>query len=66
VKLGLNYPMGPFEMLDMGGIDLAVTILDYFKEELEDSQYAPQYLLKQMLRADQKGRKTGQGFYKYS
>ena len=65
VKLGLNYPMGPFEMHDMGGVDLCVTILDYFAKEFADPSYAPQYGLRQMARAGKKGRKTGKGFYKY-
>jgi len=65
VKLGLNHPMGPFELLDMGGVDLSVTILDYFQKEFGDERYAPQYLLRQMTRANKKGRKTGEGFYKY-
>ncbi|MPM39778.1 3-hydroxybutyryl-CoA dehydrogenase [bioreactor metagenome] len=65
VKLGLNYPMGPFEMLDMGGIDLSVVILDYFAREFSDSGYAPRLILRQMLRAGASGRKSGRGFYDY-
>lgn len=65
VKLGLNYPMGPFEMLDMGGIDLSVVILDYFAREFSDSGYAPRLILRQMLRAGATGRKSGRGFYHY-
>jgi len=66
VKLGLNYPMGPFEMLDMGGVDLSVTILDYFAQEYGNPSYAPQLLLRQMIRAGKAGRKSGEGFYKYN
>lgn len=65
VKLGLNYPMGPFQMLDMGGIGLSVTILEYFKEEFGDDSYSPQILLKQMVRSGKSGQKSGEGFYKY-
>jgi 3-hydroxybutyryl-CoA dehydrogenase len=65
VKLGLNYPMGPFQMLDFGGVDLSVTISDYFKEEFNDLSYAPQMILKQMVRAGKTGMKAGEGFYKY-
>ena len=65
VKLGLNYPMGPFQMLDMGGIDLTCTILEYYREEFGDDMYAPDMVLKQMLRAGKLGQKSGQGFYKY-
>lgn len=65
VKLGLNYPMGPFEMFDMGGLDLASAVMEYFAEEFNDNQYAPPLVIKQMLRAGKVGRKTGEGFYKY-
>lgn len=65
VRLGLNYPMGPFQMLDMGGIDLSITILDYFQAEYGNPHYAPQLLLRQMSRGGQTGRKSGGGFYKY-
>lgn len=65
VKLGLNYPMGPFQMLDFGGIDLSVTISEYFKEEFNDMGYAPQPILRQMIRAGKTGMKSGEGFYKY-
>lgn len=65
VKLGLNYPMGPFQMIDFGGMQLTVDILNYFKEEFNDNYYAPQPLLKQMVRAGKLGPKVGEGFYKY-
>jgi 3-hydroxybutyryl-CoA dehydrogenase len=66
VEFGLNYPLGPFKMLDTGGIDLTVTVLDYFKDEYNDNAYAPRTTLKQLLRAGKLGRKSGEGFYKYS
>jgi 3-hydroxybutyryl-CoA dehydrogenase len=66
VKLGLNYPMGPFQMLDMGGVDLTVTVLDYFSKEFGDSGYAPRGTLREMLAAGQLGRKSGKGFYDYN
>lgn len=65
VKLGLNYPMGPFQMLDFGGIELSVTISEYFRDEFNDMGYAPQPILKQMIRAGKTGMKNGEGFYKY-
>jgi 3-hydroxybutyryl-CoA dehydrogenase len=52
-------------MLDFGGVDLSVTISDYFKEEFNDLSYAPQMILKQMVRAGKTGMKAGEGFYKY-
>ncbi|MBP2643589.1 MAG: hbd5 [Firmicutes bacterium] len=65
IKLGLNYPMGPFEQYDMGGIELATSIMEYFAKEFDNSNYAPPMILKQRLRAGLIGRKTGEGFYKY-
>jgi len=65
VKLGLNYPMGPFQMMDFGGIQLTVDVLDYFKEEFNNNNYAPQPILKQLIRAGKLGAKVGGGFYKY-
>jgi 3-hydroxybutyryl-CoA dehydrogenase len=65
VKLGLNYPMGPFEMFDLGGIDLAAIIMDYFTNEFGNNQYAVPQVVKQKLRSGRLGRKSGEGFYKY-
>jgi len=65
VKLGLNYPMGPFQMIDFGGMQLTVDVLNYFKEEFNNNNYAPQPILKQMIRAGKLGPKVGEGFYKY-
>lgn len=65
VKLGLNHPMGPFELIDMGGADLTVTVLDYFRAELGSDRYAPEPVLRQMARAGRNGRRSGAGFYKY-
>jgi len=65
VKLGLNYPMGPFEMYDMGGIDLAAIIMEYFTDEFGDNQYAVPQVVKQMIRAGKLGRKSSEGFYNY-
>lgn len=65
VKLGLNYPMGMFELLDMGGIDLAYFVMEYFADEFRDNQYAAPQIIKQMYRAGKLGRKSGEGFYKY-
>jgi 3-hydroxybutyryl-CoA dehydrogenase len=66
VKLGLNYPMGPFQMLDMGGVDLTVTVLEYFSKEFNDTGYAPRATLRRMLRAGRTGQKSGKGFYEYN
>lgn len=64
VKLGLNHPMGPFELQDLTGIDICQNILDYFRAELGD-EYAPPVLMKQMVNAGRLGRKAGHGWYEY-
>lgn len=66
VKLGLNHPMGPFELLDFTGIDVCYNVVEYFWSELRESQYRPPHLLKSMVRAGRIGRKAGRGFYTYS
>jgi 3-hydroxybutyryl-CoA dehydrogenase len=65
VKLGLNYPVGPFQMIDTGGVDLTVTVLDYFSKSFDDAGYAPRETLRKMLKEGKTGQKVGEGFYKY-
>lgn len=66
VKLGLNYPMGPFELMDLTGLDIAKFVADYFYNELnKESKWVAPNLLKTMLRANRLGRKTGAGWYDY-
>ncbi|MDR5710435.1 MAG: 3-hydroxybutyryl-CoA dehydrogenase [Armatimonadota bacterium] len=65
VRLGLNHPMGPFEFLDLVGIDTTYYIAEAMFAELKDPKYAPPVLLKQMALAGLHGRKTGKGFYEY-
>lgn len=67
VKNGLNYPMGPFELMDLTGIDIAYFVTEYFYKELnKESKWSSPTLLKSMLRANRLGRKTGAGWYDYS
>jgi 3-hydroxybutyryl-CoA dehydrogenase len=66
VKLGLNYPMGPFQMLDMGGVDLTVTTLSHFSKEFDDKGYAPRPELLRRLKEGKLGMKSGEGFYNYN
>ncbi|MFZ7112666.1 MAG: 3-hydroxyacyl-CoA dehydrogenase family protein [Desulfatiglandales bacterium] len=67
VKNGLNYPMGPFELMDLTGIDIAFFVVDYFYKELnKEMKWAAPTLLKSMVRANRLGRKTGAGWYDYS
>ena len=63
VKLGLNYPMGPFELMDFTGIDIACFVMEYFADEFRDGHYAPPQIIKQLVRAGRLGKKTGSGFY---
>jgi 3-hydroxybutyryl-CoA dehydrogenase len=66
VKLGLNYPMGPFELMDLTGVDIAKFVADYFYKELnKESKWVAPTLLKNMIRAGRLGRKTGAGWYDY-
>ncbi|MBI4766104.1 MAG: 3-hydroxyacyl-CoA dehydrogenase family protein, partial [Deltaproteobacteria bacterium] len=64
VKLGLNYPMGPFELMDLTGLDICKNVADYFYLELnKESKWAVPNLHKTMIRANRLGRKTGAGWY---
>jgi 3-hydroxybutyryl-CoA dehydrogenase len=63
VKLGLNWPMGPLQLLDYVGLDTAFNITQVFMQEFQDSKYRPSPLLREMVRAGKLGRKTGRGFY---
>jgi 3-hydroxybutyryl-CoA dehydrogenase len=66
VKLGLNYPMGPFELMDMTGLDIAKAITDYFYNELnKEGKWVAPVLFKTMIRANRLGKKTGAGWYDY-
>jgi 3-hydroxybutyryl-CoA dehydrogenase len=66
VKLGLNYPMGPFELMDLTGVDICKFVADYFYKELnKEGKWVAPTLLKNMIRANRLGRKTGAGWYDY-
>ena len=66
VKLGLNYPMGPFELMDLTGVDIALHVSEYLYKELnKESKWSVPTLLRSMIRAGKLGRKTGGGWYKY-
>ena len=66
VKLGLNYPMGPFELMDLTGIDIAHHVAEYLYKELQkESKWSTPVLMKSMIRAGKLGRKTKAGWYKY-
>lgn len=66
IKLGLNYPMGPFELMDLTGIDIAQHVTEYLYKELnKESKWSTPTLLRSMIRAGKLGRKTKGGWYKY-
>lgn len=65
VKLGLNHPMGPFELADLIGLDVCLSILDVLYVELNDIKYKPASLLRNLVSEGKIGIKSGEGFYKY-
>jgi len=66
MKLGCGLPMGPLALLDLIGLDTAYEILDTMYKQGRDRLHAPAPILKQMVTAGLKGRKTGRGFYSYA
>jgi 3-hydroxybutyryl-CoA dehydrogenase len=64
VKLGLNHPMGPFEMVDLVGLDTRLHVLEYLHQTLGD-KFRPCPLMVQYVRAGRLGRKAGRGVYDY-
>ncbi len=66
VKLGLNWPMGPLQLLDYVGLDTTFNITQVFMQEFQDSKYRPAPLLREMVRAGEVGRKGGKGFYSWT
>lgn len=66
VKLGLNWPMGPLQLLDYVGLDTTYNITQVFMSEFQDSKYRPSPLLHEMVRAGMTGRKSGKGFYEWT
>jgi len=64
LKLGLNHPMGPFELVDLVGLDTRLSILEYLHRSMGE-KYRPCPLLTQYVRAGRLGRKVGKGVYEY-
>jgi 3-hydroxybutyryl-CoA dehydrogenase len=65
MKLGCGYPMGPFTLLDLVGLDTTMYVAEVMFEEFRDPRFAPPPLLKRMVLAGHLGRKSGRGFYAY-
>ena len=66
MKLGCGYPMGPLALMDLIGLDTAYEILDTMYKQGRDRLHAPSPVIKQMVSAGLKGRKSGRGFYTYA
>ena len=65
MRLGCGYPMGPLMLLDLIGLDTAYEILDTMYKQGRDRLHAPSPILKQLVTAGLRGRKSGRGFYTY-
>jgi 3-hydroxybutyryl-CoA dehydrogenase len=65
MKLGCGYPMGPFTLLDLVGLDTTLFVAEVMFDEFREARFAPPPLLKRMVMAGQLGRKSGKGFYDY-
>lgn len=65
VKLGLNHPMGPFELADFIGLDTCVSILEILSEDLQKKNLKPAGLLHKFINEGKLGYKSKEGFYKY-
>ena len=65
-KLGLNHPMGPFELMDLLGLDIVLGAFKNIYERTGDSRFHPPLLLRKMVLKGDLGRKSGKGFYEYN
>jgi len=65
LKLGLNHPMGPFELVDLVGLDTRLNVLRFLHERLGE-KYRPSHLLEQYVKEGRLGRKSGRGVYRYT
>ncbi len=66
MKGGCNFPMGPFALLDLVGLDTSLAILDALYDEFHDSNYSAVPTLRRMVAAGRLGRKSGRGFFDYA
>jgi len=64
-KLGLNHPMGPFELSDLIGLDTVLAIADVLHRDIGDDKYRAPTLLRNLVAAGWLGKKAGKGFYVY-
>lgn len=66
MKMAVNHPMGPLEVIDFIGLDTELSIAEALYEETKEIKYAPPLLLRKMVTAGWLGRKSGKGFYDYN
>lgn len=66
MRMAVNHPMGPLEVVDFIGLDTELSIAETLYEETKDAKYAPPLLLRKMVTAGWLGRKSGKGFYDYT
>jgi 3-hydroxybutyryl-CoA dehydrogenase len=65
MKLGAGYPMGPFQLADIVGLDVTLAIIETLHREFREPSFAPAPLLRHLVEAEFLGRKAGRGFYTY-
>jgi 3-hydroxybutyryl-CoA dehydrogenase len=66
MKSGAGLPMGPFELADLIGLDVALEVTETLQREFGDPKYRPSIAMRRLVEAGHLGRKTGRGFYEYS
>ncbi len=65
MKYGVQHPMGPFELADFIGLDIALSVMKYLYGELKDEKYKPSPTIEKLVNEGKLGRKTREGFFKY-
>lgn len=65
IRLGLGYPMGPFELMDLVGLDVVLNARMGIYNETREPLHFPPNILRRMVKAGRLGKKTGKGFYEY-
>ena len=65
MELGYRHPMGPLKLTDLVGLDVRLAILEHLHREIGE-QFRPPSILRQLVRAGRLGKKTGEGFYRWT
>ncbi len=66
MELGYNHPMGPLRLTDLVGLDVRLNIAEYLYRKLETETFRPPDILRRMVNEGKLGKKSGEGFYKWS